>query len=457
MVVRALRSVASALPAALVVLTVACRSGQPAPATSTPCPQATPELLAVDPVTSPTDQLSQTVTVHMGNTEIVTVTSESGVFTGMGSPAQVEVLLLPDTTHHLQVVARVKEITRSDGCVYGGYTLQTRRDRDGMTLVIQQGQPEPPSAPAVRIAPENVSQIEPLLVLAPEVRLTADFAFNGDRELVSVGYGDRISRWSLETGQETGQLGEGLEGASALAVDVTADGTLLATGGTAEDASVRLWSLTTQEMLQLGRHESYVESVAFSPTGSRLASGSNDNVVQIWDVVRGKRENVFEGDVPKRQQSFHSLYWPDGDTLAAAGSDAIYWWEVTTGKLQARIACPEGASFMADVAFSGDATRLAAAAQDDAVYFWEADAGDWAVWPAPEGVTVANVEFSPDDRLLAATTFEGEMLLWSAESAELLADFAITAGNIAAVRFSPDGRSIAVGGWDSPIWLWGVR
>jgi WD40 repeat protein len=392
----------------------------------------------------------------MGNTEIVTITAESGIFTGAGSPAQVEVVLLPDTTHHLHVTAQVKEITRSDGCVYGGYTLQTRRDGEGMPLVIQQGRPGPPAMPGARIVPGNASQLEPLLTLAPEARLTADFVFSGNRELVSVGYADRVSRWSLETGQEIGRMGEGLEDASALAVDVTADGTLLATGGTAEDPSVRLWSATTPEMRELGRHESYLGSVAFNPGGSRLASGGNDNTVQVWDVARGKRSNSFEGDVPKRQQAFHSLHWPDDDTLVGAGSDAVYWWDLPTGELQARIARPENADLLVDAAFSQDATRLAAAAQDDAIYFWEPEAEGWAVWPAPQGISVANVELSPDGALLAATTHGGELLLWSVARAELLASYPVTTGSIAAVHFSPDGRSIAVGGWDSPIWLWGI-
>ena len=46
------------------------------------CPQATPELLQVEPVTSPTDLLAQAITVRMGNCEAVTITAESGTFTG---------------------------------------------------------------------------------------------------------------------------------------------------------------------------------------------------------------------------------------------------------------------------------------------------------------------------------------------------------------------------------------
>lgn len=108
------------------------------------CPTLTPEPLWVDPVTSPTDLLGQTVSVHIGNGEAVTVTAESGVFTTTGSfnaygnPALVDVTLLPDTRHNLKVAARVRSWYLWEGCTIGGYTLWTERDRYGQPLLIEQ-------------------------------------------------------------------------------------------------------------------------------------------------------------------------------------------------------------------------------------------------------------------------------------------------------------------------------
>lgn len=113
------------------------------PPTPTVCPMMTPEPLWVEPVISPTGLLTQTVTVRIGNGEAVTVTAESGVFatTGSfgvyGSPALVPIDLLPDTTHYLQVQARVRAIHQW-GCEYAGYTLSTSRDRYGAPLIIEQ-------------------------------------------------------------------------------------------------------------------------------------------------------------------------------------------------------------------------------------------------------------------------------------------------------------------------------
>ena len=108
--------------------------------TSFPCPTATPQPLWVEPVTSPTDELSQLVTVYIGDGERVTVTTASGVFTSVAAvnQHQLNISLLPNTTHNLTVTAKVKRHTGPGTCTTGGYTLSTTRDRNGGALVIEQ-------------------------------------------------------------------------------------------------------------------------------------------------------------------------------------------------------------------------------------------------------------------------------------------------------------------------------
>jgi hypothetical protein len=115
-------------------------SGDAPPAAN--CPVATPEFFSVEPVTSPTDQLSQIITVDLGNGEAITVTSESGTFGAPFDtfPKTIEIPLLPNTTHNLTVEGHVREIIQG-GCTYGGYTLTTTTDRYGDPLVIEQRQP----------------------------------------------------------------------------------------------------------------------------------------------------------------------------------------------------------------------------------------------------------------------------------------------------------------------------
>ena len=114
-----------------------------APLLDPPCPLPTQEPLWVDPVTSPTGQFTQVVTVRLGNGEAVTVTAESGTFATVGDfdayfhPASVTVGLHLNTVHHLEVFGKVR-VVEHDGCVYGGYTLSTWQDKNGAPLVIEQ-------------------------------------------------------------------------------------------------------------------------------------------------------------------------------------------------------------------------------------------------------------------------------------------------------------------------------
>jgi len=122
------------------------------PPTCSPLP--TPEPLWVDPVTSPTSALTQTVTVYIGHGKTVTVTSEagtvavSGSFDAYANPARVTVNLLPNTTHHLQVTGRVEYAA---GCFYD---LSTTQDRNGNPLVIVQ---QSSAVPDITVTPSSIS------------------------------------------------------------------------------------------------------------------------------------------------------------------------------------------------------------------------------------------------------------------------------------------------------------
>ena len=124
----------------------------------TDCPRATPERLSVDPVVSPTDELRQLVGVHIGNCDRVEVVTESGHFVATDDRcASVDVSLLPGRTHHLEVLAHVRETVR-DGCVLGGYTLRTTTDFHGAPLTIVQGSDH---GPTIEVDPPTLTLFAP--------------------------------------------------------------------------------------------------------------------------------------------------------------------------------------------------------------------------------------------------------------------------------------------------------
>ena len=66
------------------------------------------------------------------------------------------------------------------------------------------------------------------------------------------------------------------------------NGMLLASGS--DNGTMKLWDVATRESIAtLKGHTEYVRSVAFSPDGTLLASGSDDGTVKLWDVVTRER------------------------------------------------------------------------------------------------------------------------------------------------------------------------
>ena len=108
------------------------------------------------------------------------------------------------------------------------------------------------------------------------------------------------------------------------------DGSLVATGS--RDGTVRLWNESTgEEVGRLEGHGNYVYSVTFSANGEYLASGGRDHRIRIWDVVTGDEVRQIDTDQEVQSVSFS----PDGTLLASASGrnhGFIRLWDAATGE-----------------------------------------------------------------------------------------------------------------------------
>ena len=131
------------------------------------------------------------------------------------------------------------------------------------------------------------------------------------------------------------------------------DGTRLATGN---GSSINLWEMTDQPQLRtLAGHTGTVDSVAFSPDGTLLASGSDDKTLKIWDVATGNLLQTLTGHT---RAVVAVAFSPDGKQVASGSWDnTVRRWDVATGKDVGQPLTAHG-NKVYTVAFSPDGKHL---------------------------------------------------------------------------------------------------
>jgi WD40 repeat protein len=197
-------------------------------------------------------------------------------------------------------------------------------------------------------------------------------------------------------------------------------------------------------------HNSWVHSLAFSPDGKTLATGSNDQRVRLWDTATGNLTGQFHADDGLIEALAYS---PDGTVLVSASNQSkVRVWDAATFKLLAEA---KHDALVRTVAFRRGNSMLATASDDKTVKLWKWD-GAVLVPVRTLGEHSSGVfamSFNPQGTVIASATSDGMLYLWDVESGKPLKSVRLGWQGLLCLAFSPDGMTIAAGGFDKGVEL----
>ncbi|MYD59788.1 MAG: hypothetical protein F4W91_01985 [Gemmatimonadetes bacterium] len=251
------------------------------------------------------------------------------------------------------------------------------------------------------------------------------------------------------------RLGKGHISYGDRAVAFSPDGQRLAV---ASGIGVWIYDVATlRELALFTGHTSYIYSVAFSPDGTMLASGSNDQMVKLWNMDKG--ENIATFHTARSVSSV--AFSPDGKILASGSGEwdgTVKLWDVTTGRNIATL-LGRYTGFIYSVAFSPDGTMLASGLFDDTfmgktVDLWNVETRQNIATFEGHTAFVNSIAFSPNGTTLASGSGDGTVKLWDMAMRTNTATFSGHRAGVKSVAFSPDGTMLASGSEDGTIKLW---
>lgn len=197
-------------------------------------------------------------------------------------------------------------------------------------------------------------------------------------------------------------------------------------------------------------HTDTIYGVAWSPNSRRVASASYDGTVQVWDATTGYYPFMYRGH---SAQVWTVAWSPDGKRIASGGGDrTVQVWNASNGE---NVFIYRGhTGFVHSVAWSPDGKHIASSSSDGTVQVWDATGGSNPYVYTPYSTVVWGIAWSPDGKRIASACDNKTVQVWDAIGGDHSYIYYGHSDFVYTVAWSPNGQRIASGGDDKTVQVW---
>jgi WD40 repeat protein len=240
---------------------------------------------------------------------------------------------------------------------------------------------------------------------------------------------------NMQTGDAC-QIEATTEGNSVTALALSPDGKLLASGHGWSDAAIRLWDVTTTNLVgSLKGHRAWVKKLVFSADGHTLYSASADQSIRAWNIQEMREKRQWRGHAGALTGLALS---PDGTALVSCAEDGSVrvWDPQGTHRPPAYVALPIPVARYG-TPFTADSRRLVTASLTNPVTIWDVATGHEVERIPALGTNLYSIALSPEERWLATGSLDGAIQIWDMREGRLVSRFQASTNGIPifAMRF----------------------
>jgi WD40 repeat protein len=267
-------------------------------------------------------------------------------------------------------------------------------------------------------------------------------------------YGTAGRVWDIAAGKDAFDFAGAR--ASCYCLAYSPDGRHFAAGFDHPENSVRLYDAATGHSIAvMTGHSNTVNTVAFSPDGSRLASCSHDQTARLWDGNTGQLLAVLRGHTGGVDAG---TFTPDGKLFVTASDDrTLRLWDAVTGELVTVLRGHGDA--VGAVAVSPDGRTIASASNDQTVRLWDVELAIRNGVLRGHTTFVYDVAVRPDGGQIASASWDGTVRLWDPTTGRETGVLQLPDRNqiVGGVAYHPEGRRLVSISRNELIRIWDVE